>query len=171
MAKQTPELKATKPKNLFTKPLQADFKDLFKALSKGVGHATCGKWEEIGTDAVEALLAIGLATEPGELAFLLIRRSITKALFDLVGESAGEQLAEAKNDTDSVVEQLNFSMSTKDVQIDRRFLDRPAELPVLKQIQPILQQWLETLGVSSSTTQAIVDRLPSYFVYSDIRGI
>jgi hypothetical protein len=33
MAKSNPKLKATKPKNVFDKPLQADFKQLFKALS------------------------------------------------------------------------------------------------------------------------------------------
>jgi hypothetical protein len=33
-----------------------------------------GKWVEPGADAVEALSALGLATEPGELTFLLIRR-------------------------------------------------------------------------------------------------
>lgn len=115
---------------------------------------------------MEALSAIGLATEPGELAFLLIRRSITKALFDLVGESAGQQLTEAKADTDALVEQLNFSISARDVQIDRKFLDRPAELPLVEELQSLLQQWLEGVGVGKPTAGAIVDRLPSYFVYA-----
>jgi hypothetical protein len=50
MPKTSPKLKATKPKNVFEKPLQADCKALFKALSKGVGHTAIGKWEEIGND-------------------------------------------------------------------------------------------------------------------------
>jgi hypothetical protein len=54
--------------------VKAAFKDLFKALVKGVGHTATGKWVEPGADAVEALSALGLATEPGELTFLLIRR-------------------------------------------------------------------------------------------------
>jgi len=70
VAKSNPKLKATEPQNVFFKPLTADFKALFKALAKGVGHTVVGKWEELGTDTVEALSAIGLATEPGELAFL-----------------------------------------------------------------------------------------------------
>jgi hypothetical protein len=44
MPRTSPKLKATKPKNVFEKPLQADFKALFKALSKGVGHTAIGKW-------------------------------------------------------------------------------------------------------------------------------
>ncbi len=166
MVKSNPKLKATKPKNIFKKPLHADFKELFKALSKGIGHTATGKWDEIATDTVEALSAIGLATEPGELAFLLIRRSLTKALFDLVGESASQQLADAKKDSLAFIEQLDFSNSIGEVQIDRKFLDRPAEIPLVKNIQSLLLKWLEELGVSKPSTEAIVDRLPSYFVYA-----
>nr|MDQ3563459.1 hypothetical protein [Pseudomonadota bacterium] len=129
MPRTSPKLKVTKPKNVFKKPLQADFKALFKALSKGVGHTAIGKWEEIGTDTVEALSAVGLSTEPGELAFLLVRRSIAKALFELVGQSASLQLAGSKVDSDALVEQLDFSISLRPVHIDRKFLDRPSELP------------------------------------------
>ena len=73
MPKSNPKLKATKPKSVFEKSFQVDLKGLFKSLSKGIVHTACGKWEEVGTDAVETLSAIGLATEPGELAFLLIQ--------------------------------------------------------------------------------------------------
>ena len=166
MAKSNPKLKATKPKNVFKKPLQADFKKLFKALSKGIGHAVVGKWDEISTDTVETLSAIGLATEPGELVFLLIRRSIIRAVFDLVGESVGRQLEEVEKDTDTLVEQLNFSILDGDVQIDRRFLDRPGDLPLIKALQSLLQQWLKGLGMEKPTSKAIVNRLPSYFVYA-----
>jgi len=166
MAKSNPKIKASKPKGVFEKPLQVDFKELFKALSKGIGHATCGKWEELGADTAEALSAIGLATEPEELAFLLIRRSITKALFDLVGESSSQQLADANADTDALVEQLDYSISARDVFIDHKFLDRPAELPLIHELQGLLQQWLEGLGVAKPTAKAIIERFPNYFVYA-----
>jgi hypothetical protein len=67
----SPKLKVKKPVPVLFKRVKADFKDLFKALAKGVGHTATGKWIELGTDAVDALSALGLATEPGELAFLL----------------------------------------------------------------------------------------------------
>ena len=166
MAKSNPKLKAAKPKSVFEKPLQVDYKEMFKALSKGIIHTACGKWEEVGNDAVETLSAIGMATDPEELAFLLIRRSITKALFDLVGEIASQQLIEAKNDSEKLAEQLDFSIAAREVYIDRKFLDRPADLPLVDEIQSLLQKWLEGLGMNKSTTKAIVDRLPSYFVYA-----
>src|ERR1700730_8989506 len=137
------KLKATKPKKVFEKPLQADFKALFKALSKGVGHTAIGKWEELGNDTVEALCALGLSTEPGELAFLLVRRSITKGMFDLVGESASLQLAETERDPHGLIDQLDFSISTRPFHIDRQFLDRPSELRLVGDVQSLLRAWLE----------------------------
>ncbi|OQW64111.1 MAG: hypothetical protein BVN29_14120 [Nitrospira sp. ST-bin5] len=166
MARTNPKLKVTKPKDVFTKPLKADFKPLFKALSKGIGHTVVGKWEELGTDTVEALSAIGLSTEPGELASLLIHRSLTKALFELVGESASQSLADISTDAPTVIEKLDASISSQDFHIDRRFLDRPSDLPLIQNIRDLLQEWLEGHGVLSPTATAIADRLPSYFVYA-----
>jgi len=165
MAKSTPKLKVKKPKNVFTKPLQADFKELFKSLAKGIGHTAVGKWEEIGSDTAEALSAIGLATDPGELVFLLIRRSMTIALFELLGESASQQLVDVKKeDSDALVQQLDFSGSLGDVHVDHKFLDRPSSLPLVEDIQGLLTKWLQGHDILESTAQAISDRLPSYFV-------
>ena len=164
--KSSPKFEVNKPKGVFDKKFNIDFKQLFKSLSKGVGHTACGKWEEIGNDAVETLSAVGLETKPEELAFLLVQRSITRALFDLVGESASQQLADAEMDSDALVDQLDLSISTGVVQIDHKFFDRPAELPLIKEIQPLLQKWLEGLGVSKPAAKAIVGRFPSYFVYT-----
>ncbi len=134
-----PKIKGEKSKPLLEKSLQIDFKALFKALSKGVGHTAIGKWEEIGNDTVEALCAIGLSTEPNELVFLLVRRSLVKAMFDLVAESASPQLAETERDADALIEQLDFSISTRPFHIDRQFLDRPSELRLVGDAQALLQ--------------------------------
>ena len=39
-------------------------------------------------------------------------------------------------------------------------------MPLVEDIQSLLQNWLEGLGVNKPTANAIVDRLPSYFVYA-----
>lgn len=166
MPKSGPKLKATKPKNVLNKPLTADFKGLFKALAKAIGHTTTGKWAELGADAAETLSAIGLATEPEELAFLLVRRSIILALFELVGESAGVQLASAEKNVEALIEHLDSAIDAKEIHIDKKFLDRPTDLPLLAQLGPLLQNWLEVQDLPSSSAKAIVQRLPSYFVYS-----
>jgi hypothetical protein len=100
---------------------------------------------------VEALCAIGLTTEPGEPAFLLIQRAITKALFELVGESADLLVGDAKGATTEILDQLDFTAAFGGVHIDRRFLDRPSGVP-LSDVQNLLRSWLEVNGVGSSTS-------------------
>ena len=166
MAKLNPKLKVIEPKSFFEKPLQVDSKELFKALSKGIAHVAFGKLDEVAVDAADAIAAIGSAKKPEELLFILIRRSIIVALFELVGEIASQQLNDIKNNSDALVDQLDFSISSREVYIDGKFFDRPAEFPLIKEIQSLLQKWLESLGMSEPAGKAIVDRLPSYFVYA-----
>ena len=166
MAKASPKLTAKKPVSLLQKPLKADLKQLFKALAKGIGHTTVGKWEELGTDTAEALSALGLTTEPGELAFLLIRRSLTMALFELIGESASQHLVEPNKEPDALLEQCDLAMSTSEIPIDLRFFDRPGDLPLIKNLQPLLSQWLQDHGLEGRSAQAVAERLPVYFVYA-----
>jgi NACHT domain len=49
---------------------------------------------------------------------------------------------------------------------DRQFLDRPSELRLVRDVQSLLQSWLEGLGVSARSAKAIVERFPSYFTYA-----
>jgi hypothetical protein len=75
-----------KPVKFWNKPLKADFKELFKALSKAGINAALNKWDSVATDGVDALTAIGLAQKPEEVAWLLIYRSLTQAMFNLLEE-------------------------------------------------------------------------------------
>ena len=160
-------LKATKPKSIFERSFQIDYKGLVKSVSKGIIHVASGKVEEAGIDATETLSSLGLKAEgPGELAFLLIKRSLAEALLELVNESSSQQLIDDKVDMDAIIEQIDFSCHSGDVFIDRKFFDRPAELPFLNEVQSLLQSWLECLGVSGPSAKAIAGRLPSYFVYA-----
>ncbi len=168
MSKVNSKIHASEPKNFFTKPLQADIKELFKAMSQGIIHSSCGKWDELGSDTVEALSSIGLTTEPDELAFLLIQRSITKALFDLAGESVSVRLypPDKKISPEEIVEKLDWSLLSDDVQIDYQFLDRPANISLVASIQSILNDCLMSLGINDVTAKTISNRFPSYYIYA-----
>ena len=165
-SKLSPKLKVKTPVPVLFKPVKADFKDLFKALAKGVGHTATGKWAERGGDAVEALSAIGLTPEPGELAFLLIRRSLTTAVFELVGDSASQLEGTAAADADALVDSLDLSIEAKDMSVDQKFLDRPGDLPIIDSFKRLLSDWLKRLGIEEPAADAIAERLPTYFVYA-----
>src|SRR5215475_15273309 len=109
MTKANHKIKTRKPVPVVHKPLKAEYKELFKALGKGVAHAAIGKWDEIGSDAVDALSAVGLMTEPAELAHHLVHRSLKLAVVELVRESASHLSADAKEDSDDLLEQIDFT--------------------------------------------------------------
>ena len=166
MSKSSPKVTAAKPKNVFLKPVTIDLRGLFKGLTKGITHTVIGKWEELGNDAVETLGAFGVSTEPGELAFILIRRSAARALFDLVGETVGQVLFEPKKEAESLLEQMDLSIILEGVPVDRKFFDRPGELRLVKDLQRLLRLWLTAQLGDESASAAISARFPGYFVYA-----
>lgn len=166
MSKANHKLKTKKPVPVVHKPLKAEYKDFFKALGKGVLHSVSGKWEELGSDAIDAMGAVGLTTEPEELAHQLIHRSLKLAVVQLVRDSYSHLSPEAKDDSDDLLEQLAFTGLTDKITVDRKFFDRPADLPMLEGMKPVLQIWLANHGVGTHASNAIIERLPGYFVYA-----
>lgn len=146
--------------------MTVDFKGLFKGLTKSVLDATSGKWGEVAVDAQETLSAVGLATEPAELAFLLIHRSLEKALSDLTSESANVLQPETGGNPDAALEALDLSTDEEPIFVDRKFRDRPSDLPLVKRTQALFGDWLLRNGVDEPAARVIADRLPSYFVYA-----
>ena len=161
-----PGVKAAKPKNVFVKPLRFEFKDLFKALAKGAGHTASGKWEELASDAVDGLSSIGLATDTEELAFVLIRRSAIRAIFDLVSQMASLLTPDPATNIETLTSELQTYISAEEFFIDRHFLNRPADLPLVRELQNLLRFWLQGYGIPQSNAVTISERLPSYFVYA-----
>ncbi|MBF0538337.1 MAG: pentapeptide repeat-containing protein [Nitrospirae bacterium] len=154
----------TRPGSIWDKPLKVNFKEFLKALSRGIVDAVTLQNGQVATEVINAVAAVGFKTEPGELAFQLISRSITKAAIELLGKSVGQQLAAAQVNYNGVLNQIGEAIASKEVYIDKRFMDRPAELPVLKDLQGVIKQWLVGCGLAINKVQSIVNRLPMYFV-------
>jgi hypothetical protein len=166
MPKAGPALVIKKPISALHKPLQADFKGLFKSLAKLAAHGFSGKWAEVAPDAAEALSAVGLATEPGELAWLLVNRSLSRAMYDLVGSNATLLNRELPPDMDRFSSGLDEILEQSELKIDRNFFGHPADLELLPQLQELFRQWLEHYGLDAARSKTIVDRLPTFFVYA-----
>src|SRR4051812_20548958 len=84
-----PSFSAKKPVSVWNKPLKADFKGLFGALSKGALHGFTGQWAEIGGDTVDLLASLGIdSRDAPQIAWLLLRRSLLSAMAELVLEIA-----------------------------------------------------------------------------------
>lgn len=157
----------SKPVALWNKPINADFKELFKSLGKGVINGVLGQWGEVAKDALEATAALGLAAAPEEVAWLLIYRSLVEAIVSLI-KGNQELLFEKPNESDLelLCDRLNHSLESIELRIDQDFFRRPKDLPILEAIKTAFADWLKYFSVNQAQALTISHRLPTYFVYA-----
>jgi uncharacterized protein YjbI with pentapeptide repeats len=154
---------AKKPLSPLLKPVKLEYAKFFKALLNGTKSLVTQDWPKVVSDVMDGAAALNLATTPAELAHTLLQRSITKALFDVVGETSLRMLiekADAENSIDQVIEN---TLGGQPLTIDRHFFDRPTSLEILPPLQETIKLWLVAYGVSEAASQNISKRLPSYF--------
>jgi dihydroneopterin aldolase len=157
----------SKPVALWNKPINADFKELFKSLGKGVINGVFGQWGEVAKDAVEATAALGLGSAPEEVAWLLIYRSLVEAIVSLI-KGNQELLFEQPNESDLelLCDRLNHSLESIELRIDQDFFSRPKDLPILEAVKTAFADWLKYFSVNQAQALTISYRLPTYFVYA-----
>ena len=155
----------SKPVSVWNRPLKANFKDLFKAMGKGVIDGAIGKWEGVAGDVVEASVAIGLETDPGQRAWLLIYRSLERAIAELLKDNR-ELLVKQPDDLSLLCEHLDWSLETTELVINQEFFRVPKQLPILNAFKAPLTQWLESFVSEKIQAQTISERLPTYFVFA-----
>ena len=164
MSTSGPSLPVTKPVSVLNKPLKPDVGKMFKALSQAVGHGVTGNWIELAGDAAESLSALGLESDSGQLAWLLIRRSLTAAIYELVGESStllGDDASIGK-----AWKGLDLALEESEVSLDRGFFVNPGGLPLLGAVGAVFSQWLVQAGLPHASAEAVAGRLPAYFIYA-----
>ncbi|MEM7063945.1 MAG: pentapeptide repeat-containing protein [Cyanobacteria bacterium P01_B01_bin.77] len=160
-----PGLHISQPIAVWNRPLNANFKDLFKALGKGSIDAATGQWIGFGKDIVDASAALGLGNSPGQTAWLLVYRSLARAMEDLV-EDSKELLITYPEDLEQLCNSLDLSLEDTELVIDHRFFDQPQNLPLLDAVQIPLVQFLEPFLSNIHQAQSIASRLPSYFIFA-----
>jgi hypothetical protein len=172
-------LHVKKPISVWNQPLKANFKDLFKSLTKTAISGATFNWVEAGKNATDALTAVGLEKDAGQIAWLLIYRSIENALHSLVEENldliksvssgygdAQGQLELSDEAVEIITGNLDFSVEQSELVIDETFFKKPGELAVLQKIALPFKQWLSGVGLTEAQARSISDRLPVYFVYA-----
>ncbi|BCL37351.1 hypothetical protein NSMS1_37980 [Nostoc sp. MS1] len=157
----------SKPVKFWNKSINADFKELFKSLGKAGIDGVLGNWAEVAKGFLEATAALGLADKLEEIAWLLIYRSLTQALFDLV-EGNKELLIQQPNPSDFelLCDTLNETLESKEVRIDQQFFSNPKNLSIIQYIQTALIDWLKYFIVNENQATTISYRLPTYFIFS-----
>jgi hypothetical protein len=112
------------------------------------------------------LEATGLTVEPGELAWKLVLRALRRGMFDLIDETKPFPPGAVSPDPARLTSGLERALGSGDLAIDRRFFDRPADLPLLATISSPLLDWLVAHGAAVGEAEGMIRRLPVYFTYA-----
>jgi len=160
-----PGIQVDKPVSLLRKDIKVNPKSLFMSLGKATINGTFLKWDELAKSGVEVLDALGLKTGPGEIAGLLIVRSLMQAMQDLLRENR-ELLIKPSDNLQVLYQQLNNSLADGELVINQDFFLRPQQLPIVQAAKTGFLQWLEELVEKPVEAQKISDRLPTYFVFA-----
>ena len=162
MNDDTRGLSVTKPISAWKKPIQVDVKASFVALSKAASAGFTGDLDVIVADLISA---VGLETKPEELAWLLVHRALTKAMFDLASEKRNT-FTNFQGDSNNLLETLDLSLEKTELSLSFDFFENPAKISILSAITIPFHQWLKGFGFREDQAQSICDRLPRYFIYA-----
>jgi uncharacterized protein YjbI with pentapeptide repeats/Mrp family chromosome partitioning ATPase len=156
---------ARRPVSVWNRPLNADFREMFKTLGSAIEHATMGNWAALAGDAVSVLTTIGFEKEPAQLAWVLIRRALTSAIFDLTSESL-TLLREKAKDDEVLLAEIQEELEKTEVSIDASFFNMPGDLPLVGAVASAYGKWLQAHGATDLEVRLISARFRSYFVYA-----
>ncbi len=148
----------TKPKSFLHKDLSADWNALFKSSGKMAAHALT-KREDMLSDGAEFLTAVGLETTVEERLWVLIQRSLTMAL----GELLEPELTQRDAPYDGLIASL---LSVESFRVEYDFLQSPEKLALLDEVIKPLRTWMAETESTPQLIENVVERLPRYFVYA-----
>ena len=167
MGKEKAERAVREPRSFLARPLKADFKGLFVSLTKAVVAGITFQWVDAAGAAAEALTAIGVeGNDAGELAWLLLRRAMVRAVYDVVGDSA-DLLTEKHEEAglEKFADEVDKGLAGVEVKVNAALFDRPEDLAVVGVMRESLVRWAKGLGADEARAGALAGRLPGCFVY------
>ncbi|MFP4415423.1 MAG: hypothetical protein ACLFVV_28815, partial [Coleofasciculus sp.] len=157
-----PGIKVEQPVSVWKKEIKAHPKGLFASLGKAAINGVFLKWDDLAERGVEVLENLGLEAKPGEIAGLLIVRSLIQAMQDLLNENRGLLIQTPDNLTE-LYNSLNASLTSNELILDPDFFQHPKNLPIVQEAKTGFAQWLEGYVEKKVEAEMISSRLPAYF--------
>ncbi|MFN6530078.1 pentapeptide repeat-containing protein [Nostoc sp. ChiSLP03a] len=156
-------IKVEKPTSVLQKQINVKPKELITSLSKAAINGAFLKWDDLAENGVEILSSLGLDSKPGEIAGLLIIRSLMQAMQNLLDENK-ELLVTKPDNLKDLYKQLNSTLKSEELVIDDDFFKRPTDLSIVKSAKNGFCNWLGTFTDKKIEAKSISNRLPTYFV-------
>jgi hypothetical protein len=167
MSESAAGIPVSQPKNIWQRQVKVNPRSLFITLGKATVNGLFLQWDDLPEHGVEALDALSLSRTPGELAGLLIARSLLEAMKKLL-ESNADLLPQEVNKLPlkELYSQITNSLEDQELILDRDFFEHPERLSIVKPTQAAFFQWLTTTNLIANPreAQSLSNRLPAYFV-------
>ena len=160
-----PGIKVEKHRAAWHKEIKVNPKGLFMSLGKAAINGAFLKWDDLAENGVEVLESLGLEAKSGEIAGLLIVRSLIRAIEDLL-KANKELLIKKPDNLKALYNELNSSLEQGELVIDQSFFQRPKDLPIVQAAKVGFAKWLEEFVEKKVEAENISNRLPAYFVFA-----
>jgi len=154
-------LSIKKPVSVLQQSINVNGRDFLKALGKAGVDIAFGKWDSLAGDGVDVLGSLGLGAGTSETAWLLVYRSLFRAMEKLVKEKT--ELEPEKFNVKDLRTQVNEILANSSLLINTDFFKHPKRAEIIETIQSPFSNWLVNSGLSKADSDAISQRLPTYF--------
>lgn len=169
------EIILKQPVNVLNRKVKFDIKDFFIQISKTAVQATAQglTGNLIGSVAtiVNGVFDISKTTElelkVEELAWLLIARSLTQAITEILTSDQdlfGSNFDEAA--IASVASKIENNINESEIAIDNDFFETPHHLALLDDLEIALIEWFQQLGLDEAKSKSTYERLKGQFSFS-----
>lgn len=160
-----PGILITKPIGILNKDINVDWRSFFTGIIKVGANAATANWGNLPENIVDIGASVGLAKEPGELAWVLIFQSLIKAMASLVEDNQDVIQQANKNreinlDDLKVISEHRLSQSLEkldqeEITIYQDFFENPQDLSIVAAIKTPFAEWLQSLNLNQAQAEAI----------------
>jgi uncharacterized protein YjbI with pentapeptide repeats len=157
-----PSLVVNEPVSALNQPLKVNFDKLLRSLGKGSVDAVTLNLPGFLKESFGVMDAVGLSKEPGQMAWLLVLRSLSSAMVALL-EANSQLLSTEPDDQAQVACLVQEKLKSGQTVIDRSFFDRPASLSIFAEVKDVFATWLQHKGADEDQASSIAAGLSAYF--------
>ncbi len=169
------EIVIKQPVSVLNRNVKFDIKDFFIQISKTAVQATVqgltgnliGSVATVVNGVFDISKTTQLELKVEELAWLLIARSLTQAITEMLTSDQdlfGSNVDEAA--IASVAAKIENKINESEIAIDNDFFEAPHHLALLDDLEIVLIEWFQQLGLDEAKAKSTYERLKGQFSFS-----
>ena len=160
-------LQVSKPVSVWNREVQIDPKPFFINICKMIKSGLSMDFGGLADNALDTIENLGLKPKPEQLAWLLIHRSMLRAIHAIVENTIGvfDRIPE-EDRFQGICEGLEQQMAAIEITIDHDFFKRPDRSDFIDKFKAPVTNWFTNLGINETEAQNLFNRLPERFLFA-----